>query len=229
MRGPQTAHGFARCVPSRYGSCQRRRAPVPRDRRPKRVPARPPERHPPQRVAVPGVLPHGDALPPHRLHARADALRGDGTALQLIRSMVQLEVQPARPSFRRTLLSQHITNEMHLFEAHRYVALNPVRAEHCDDPGGWRWGSYRALAGLEPAPDFLDAEAVHALFGPQRPDAQAAYRALVLSGLEGRGQTPAGSDPSSSGPSAGAIMAESTPLLCLPKGACPASTAPPAG
>ena len=91
--------------------------------------------------------------------------------------------------------SQHITNEMHLFEAHRYVALNPVRAEHCDDPAGWRWGSYRALAGLEPAPDFLDADAVHALFAPQRRDAQTAYRALVLSGLERLGSDPCGVRP----------------------------------
>jgi REP-associated tyrosine transposase len=85
--------------------------------------------------------------------------------------------------------SQHITNETRLFEAHRYVALNPVRAEHCGDPADWRWGSYRALAGLDRPPDFLDVSAVHALFGPQQ-DPKLVYRAFVLSGLERAGSDP---------------------------------------
>ena len=71
--------------------------------------------------------------------------------------------------------SRHITQDAHLMEAHRYIALNPVRAEHCDHPADWRWGSYRALAGLERAPDFLDVRAVHELFGSAR-----AYRDFVL-------------------------------------------------
>jgi putative transposase len=90
--------------------------------------------------------------------------------------------------------SQHITSETHLFEAHRYVALNPVRAEHSDDPADWRWGSYRALAGLERPVDFLDVDAVYALFGPHA-DAPATYRAFVLSGLERLGSDPSGVRP----------------------------------
>ena len=90
--------------------------------------------------------------------------------------------------------SQHITNETHLVEAHRYVALNPVRAEHCDDPANWRWGSYRALAGLERPVDFLDVDAVYALFPPQR-DPHSMYRAFVLSGLERLGSDPFGVRP----------------------------------
>jgi REP-associated tyrosine transposase len=90
--------------------------------------------------------------------------------------------------------SQHITNETHLFEAHRYVALNPVRAQHCDDPADWRWGSYRALAGLERPVDFLDVDAVYALFEPQL-DAPATYREFVLSGLERLGSNPSGVRP----------------------------------
>lgn len=85
--------------------------------------------------------------------------------------------------------SRHITEETHLFEAHRYVALNPVAAGHCDDPGDWHWGSYRALAGLERAPDFLDVDAVYALFAPHI-DLPATYRAFVLSGLERLGSDP---------------------------------------
>jgi len=60
--------------------------------------------------------------------------------------------------------SRHIEDDTQLLENHRYVALNPVRAGHCDNPAAWRWGSYRAIAGLERAPDFLDLDAAHRLF-----------------------------------------------------------------
>jgi putative transposase len=97
--------------------------------------------------------------------------------------------------------SRHIVEEPHLMEVHRYVALNPVRAGQCVDPGRWRWGSYRGLAGLEHAPDFLDVRAVHQLFSLKPEAAARAYRAFVLSGMqEGRGQTPPGSDPLGSDP-----------------------------
>jgi REP-associated tyrosine transposase len=92
--------------------------------------------------------------------------------------------------------SRHISDDAHLLEAHRYVALNPVRAGHCDDPADWRWGSYRALAGLEPPPDFLDVKAVHELFSLEPEPAKRAYRAFVLSGIEQPGSDPVqGSDP----------------------------------
>src|SRR5205807_2200136 len=48
-----------------------------------------------------------------------------------------------------------ITEEPHLLECYRYLALNPVRAGLCADPAHWPWTSYRATAGTEPAPRFL--------------------------------------------------------------------------
>jgi putative transposase len=75
--------------------------------------------------------------------------------------------------------SAHIVTESHLREAHRYVALNPVRAELCRNPAEWRWGSFRAIAGLEPAPGFLDVEGVLRLFDVQHADARAGFRRLV--------------------------------------------------
>jgi putative transposase len=92
--------------------------------------------------------------------------------------------------------SQHITSEGHLWEAHQYVALNPVQAEQCDDPADRRWGSYRALAGLDVAPDFLDVEAVYDLFGLRGDAGANAYRAFVLGAFERLGSDPLrGSDP----------------------------------
>jgi REP element-mobilizing transposase RayT len=76
--------------------------------------------------------------------------------------------------------SVHIKRDAHLLEAHRYVALNPVRAGLCDHPARWPWSSFRALCGLEPPPDFLDAAAVLGLFSGPRETAQAAFRRFVL-------------------------------------------------
>ena len=46
----------------------------------------------------------------------------------------------------------------HLNEVMRYVVLNPVRAGMVEHPAEHEWSSYRALAGLEPAPEWLAAE-----------------------------------------------------------------------
>jgi len=92
--------------------------------------------------------------------------------------------------------SRHITDEMHLWQAHQYVAFNPVRASHCDDPADWRWGSYRALAGLERPPDFLAVESVYEPFGLRGDAAARAYRAFVLGAFDRPGSDPMrGSDP----------------------------------
>jgi putative transposase len=81
-----------------------------------------------------------------------------------------------------------IEREPHLLEVARYIVLNPLRArlplerlEH------WRWSSYRATAGLEPAPAFLTVEWILSQFGTERSRAERAYRAFVR---EGAGETP---------------------------------------
>ncbi len=62
--------------------------------------------------------------------------------------------------FGRRFSSVPILTERHLLAAHRYVAMNPVRAGLCERPGDWRWGSFRALAGLAPVPAFLTPSAL---------------------------------------------------------------------
>jgi hypothetical protein len=81
--------------------------------------------------------------------------------------------------FGRRFGSVHIVKDSHLLEAHRYVALNPVRAGLCRGPESWRWGSFRALAGLEVAPPFLDAKAVLELFALRRSLAQRSFGRFV--------------------------------------------------
>jgi len=83
--------------------------------------------------------------------------------------------------FGRRFGSVEILDEDHLLNAHRYVALNPVRAGICERPESWRWGSYRALLGLETPPDFLDVSGVLALFSSQATRARTALRQYVES------------------------------------------------
>jgi putative transposase len=70
-----------------------------------------------------------------------------------------------------------VETDEHAFELMRYVVLNPVRAGICTLPHQWPWSSYRATAGLDRAPPFLDL-AWLAGFG------RTAYRSYVLEGLE---------------------------------------------
>jgi hypothetical protein len=59
----------------------------------------------------------------------------------------------------------------------RYVVLNPVRAGMCALPHQWPWSSYRATAGLDSTPSFLDIRWLAEI-------GQATFRSYVLDGLE---------------------------------------------
>jgi REP element-mobilizing transposase RayT len=84
--------------------------------------------------------------------------------------------------FGRRFGSVHIVTDEHLLEAHRYVALNPVRAGLCRRPESWPWGSFRALAGLEAPLPFLETDSVLSLFANRRDLAQPAFRRFVEAG-----------------------------------------------
>jgi len=71
--------------------------------------------------------------------------------------------------------SSLVRREPHLIELCRYIALNPVRAGLVAHPADWRWTSYRATAGLEPAPPYLTTARVLGFF----PSVDA-FRAFVV-------------------------------------------------
>ncbi len=75
--------------------------------------------------------------------------------------------------------SHLVEKESYLANVMRYVVLNPVRAGIVNRPEEYRWSSYRATAGLESAPEWLDIEAALALFAPNREIAQGYYREFV--------------------------------------------------
>lgn len=94
-----------------------------------------------------------------------------------------------------------VERESHLLELARYVVLNPVRAGMVSDAEAWPWSSHAAMLGREPAPGWLEADALLQLFGHSRGSAVARYVDFVRAGVglpsvwEGlRGQMYLGSD-----------------------------------
>jgi putative transposase len=61
----------------------------------------------------------------------------------------------------------------------RYVVTNPIRSGMCASPDEWLWSSYRASAGLDRAPRFLDVPRLLSYFGDVPERARSAYRAFV--------------------------------------------------
>jgi putative transposase len=79
--------------------------------------------------------------------------------------------------------SEVIESDEYLFEASRYVVLNPVRAELCHKPSEWPWSSYRQTVGLDPPAEYLSLDWLD-MFDPDRERAQALYRSFVYEGTE---------------------------------------------
>lgn len=77
-----------------------------------------------------------------------------------------------------------VERESYLLEVCRYVVLNPVRAGVVKRPDAYQWSSYRATAGLEPAPVWLSREWVLGQFSAQRSVAEQTYRQFVYNGLQ---------------------------------------------
>jgi len=76
-----------------------------------------------------------------------------------------------------------VERESYLLELARYVPLNPVRAGMVGHPGEWAWSSYRATAGLEPAPPWLTTDAVLQRFGSDAAGAEMRFQEFVRDGI----------------------------------------------
>jgi putative transposase len=73
-----------------------------------------------------------------------------------------------------------VEKESYFAELLRYVVLNPVRANMVERPEDYRWSSYRATAGLELAPAWLDVASALAWLNVDAAAAKTAYRELVF-------------------------------------------------
>ena len=75
-----------------------------------------------------------------------------------------------------------VEKQTHLMELHRYIVLNPVRSRLAERPSEWRWSSYRATAGSEKAPEWLETDWTLSQFGGRRSSAREAFQRFVAAG-----------------------------------------------
>jgi putative transposase len=87
------------------------------------------------------------------------------------------------PLFQGRFRAHLVEQESYLLEVTRYIVLNPVRARMVGTAGEWPWSSYRATAGLERAPEWLDTASILDRFDPSdRSVAMQSYREFVAAG-----------------------------------------------
>lgn len=80
--------------------------------------------------------------------------------------------------------SRLVSSERYALELIRYIALNPVRSGLVERPECWRWGSYRALVGLDPPEPYLTPSWVLEQFHQTPAEAQRQLAAFVRSGTD---------------------------------------------
>jgi REP element-mobilizing transposase RayT len=81
-----------------------------------------------------------------------------------------------------------IEKETYFTTVLRYVVLNPVRANMVARPEAYRWSSYRATAGLESVPEWLDTGSALGVFAPISEVAPTLYRQFVEQALPNNGR-----------------------------------------
>jgi len=79
-----------------------------------------------------------------------------------------------------------VEREAHLLELVRYIVLNPVRCGAVIYAADYEWSNYRATAGLEPAPEWLETDWTLAQFHTDGQTAMELYRNFVA---DARGAT----------------------------------------
>jgi hypothetical protein len=77
-----------------------------------------------------------------------------------------------------------VERDGHLHVLIRCIVLNPVRCHAVTFAGDYRWSNYRATAGLQPAPSWLEIDWTLDQFGADRASACEAYRQYVADARE---------------------------------------------
>lgn len=132
---------------------------------------------------------HAYVLMTNHVHLLVTPESETGTA-KLMQALGRRYVQYINRSYRRTgslwegrYKSSVIQTETYLFTCMRYIELNPVRAGMVQDPGEYRWSSYRHNGLGQPDPRLTPHPHYLALHQNQT-GRQTAYRALFCSELD---------------------------------------------
>lgn len=78
--------------------------------------------------------------------------------------------------------SSPIKTDEYLLTCCRYVELNPVRASIVDDPGDYKWSSYRHKIGLEDH-DWLDLDPCYMRLGTTKKRCEEKYKEWMKEGI----------------------------------------------
>jgi REP element-mobilizing transposase RayT len=76
-----------------------------------------------------------------------------------------------------------IKDEIDLLQVARYIVLNPVRAGLVQDPGAWRWSSYRTMCASDAGEAYLTESLILSYFVDAHESTREGYREFVLEGL----------------------------------------------
>lgn len=111
-------------------------------------------------------------------------------ASALMQSLGRRYVQYVNHTYRRTgtlwegrFLSSAVHAEDYLLQCMRYIELNPVRAGMVEQPGDYRWSSFRRN-GLGRPDKLVDEHEIYASLGPTPGERQQAYRELFRSQMD---------------------------------------------
>ena len=130
-----------------------------------------------------GVAVHAFVLMTNHVHLLLTPQDAEG-ASQLMKRLGQRYVQHFNRAYRRTgtlwegrFRSCVVGEEAYFLGCHRYIEMNPVRAEMVNHPGDYRWSSYGANAQGAPMP-LIRPHPVYCSLGLTDDERQAAYREL---------------------------------------------------
>lgn len=132
---------------------------------------------------------HAYALMTNHVHLLLTPRQAENVP-RLIIALGRRYVQYINKTYRRTgtlwdsrYKSSLIQAETYLLTCQRYIELNPVRAAMVDDPGHYRWTSYRTN-GLGQPSAILTPHPLYMALGENDSARQGAYRALFRSQLD---------------------------------------------
>jgi len=132
---------------------------------------------------------HAYVLMTNHVHLLVTPQTETGTA-KLMQALGRRYVQYINRSYRRTgslwegrYKSSVIQAETYLLTCMRYIELNPVRAGMVQDPGQYRWSSYRHN-GLGQADSRITPHPLYLALDRDATDRQAVYRTLFRSELD---------------------------------------------
>lgn len=134
-----------------------------------------------------GCAIHAYVLMTNHVHLLLTPSSEDGPG-RLLQALGRRYVRHVNDSYGRTgtlwegrFKSCLVGEDGYLLACHRYIELNPVRADMAAHPADYAWSSHRANAGLEPSGStLLRAHDVFMTLGQDATSRSTAYRAMLF-------------------------------------------------